>query len=169
MLRMIRATLLYDSIVLRLDTELDRYHEYMEYMKDRAGLVQVKWRARLKDNAGDGFFLSVEEIGKSLNDIMMRAQTIVSKPIVNLGSTVDKWIFITSVLSRMAGRVVLVTILGMVLANIWLYIRGEPIHYLGTLALVLQNWFYQLFLVVATIFNTRHILFRLRDRDANKR
>lgn len=169
MLRMIRATLLYDTIVLRLDTELDRYHEYMEYMKDRAGLVKAKWRRRLKENSGDGFFLSVEEIGKSLNDIMMRAQTLVSKPVVNLGSTVDKWIFITSVLSRMAGRVVLVTILGMLLASVVLYVRGEPIHYLDTLGLVLQDRFYQLFLVVAVIFNTRHILFRLRDRDNNRR
>lgn len=166
MLRMIRATLLYDSIVLRLDTKLDRYHEYTEYMKDRAQLVKLRWRERMRDNAGDGLFLYLEEIGKSFNDLMIRTQSMMGKPIVNLGSTVDKWIFTASVLGRMAGRILLVTILGMVLVNIALYIQGQPVLYFNTLGIVLQNRFYQLFLVAATIFNTRHILFRLMDRDA---
>jgi ubiquinone biosynthesis protein len=167
MLRMIRATLLYDSIVLRLDTQLNRYHEYTEYMKDRSELVKLKWRERFKNNAGDGIFLHLEEIGKSFNDMMIGAQTMLSKPLVNLGSTVDKGIFITSVLSRMAGRILLVTILGMVLINIALYIKGEPILYFNTLGLVLQDRLYQLFVIIALLINTRHILFRLTDRDAN--
>ncbi len=165
MLRMIRATLLYDSIVLRLDTKLDRYYEYTEYMKDRAGLVKLRWRSQMKDNAGDGFFLYLEEIGKSLNDVMQRAQSVMGRPVVNLGSTVDKWIYMASVLSRMAARIILVTILGMVLINISLFLKGEPLSYFNTLGIVLQDKFYQLFVVVAVIFNTRHILFRLMDRD----
>jgi ubiquinone biosynthesis protein len=168
MLRMIRATLLYDSIVLRLDTRLDRYYEYTQFMKDRARLVKKKWRERLRENSGDGLFLHLEELGKSFNDIMIRTQTTLGRPIVNLGSTVDKWVFTVSVLSRMAGRILLVTILGMVLINIVLYLTGQPISYLNTLSLVVQNTFYQLFLVVAAIFNIRHILFRLSDRDANQ-
>ena len=92
MLRMIRATLLYDSIVLRLDNQLDRYHEYTEFMKVRAVLVKRKWRRKLRDNAGDGVFLNVEDLGNTFNDLMIRAQTILSKPIVNLGSTVNKWV-----------------------------------------------------------------------------
>ncbi len=166
MLRMIRATLLYDSIVMRLDHELDRYYEYTEFMKDRAKLIKLKWREKMRDNAGDGLFLYLEEIGNSFNDIMIRTQTTLGRPIVNLGSTVDKWIFTTSVLSRMVGRILLVTILGMVLVNVVLYIQGQPISYFNTLNMVIQNQFYQLFLVFATIFNTRHILFRLMDRDA---
>ena len=166
MLRMIRATLLYDSIVLRLDTKLDRYHEYTEYMKDRAELVKLRWRKQAKDNAGDGLFLYLEEIGKALNDVMIRAQSVMNRPVVNLGSTVDKWIYTTSVLSRMAARIILVTILGMVLINISLLLRGEPLSYFNTLGIVLQDRIYQLFLIAAVLFNTRHILFRLMDRDA---
>ncbi len=168
MLRMIRATLLYDSIVLRLDTRLDRYYEYMQFMKDRAKLVKRKWRQGLRDNAGDGIFLHLEELGKSFNDIMSRTQAALGRPIVNLGSTVDKWIFSASVLSRMAGRILLVTIFGMLLVNIVLYLSGQPLSYLNTLSLVAQNRLYQLFLVATTVFNVRHILFRLSDRDANQ-
>jgi hypothetical protein len=165
MLRMIRATLLYDSIVLRLDHQLDRYQEYTNFMKDRAQLVKQKWRKKLRNNAGDGIFLYLEEMGKSVNDLMLRAQTTLGKPVLNFGFTVDKWIFTFSVLARMGGRIMIVTILGMVVVNIILYAMGQPLSYIKTLELVLQNKFYQLFLVFATIFNVRHILFRLMDRD----
>jgi predicted unusual protein kinase regulating ubiquinone biosynthesis (AarF/ABC1/UbiB family) len=167
MLRMIRATLLYDSIVLRLDNSLDRYHEYTEFMKDRAQLVKGRWRESLRDGAGDGLFLRLDELNQSFTDLMLRTQTTLGKPILNLGSTVDKWIFTVSVFSRMVGRILFVTILGMVVVNIVLYLMGQPISYFNTLSLVVQNKFYQLFLVFATIFNVRHILFRLMDRDSN--
>jgi len=166
MLRMIRATLLYDSIVLRLDNQLDRYHEYTQFMKDRAQLVKKKWRSKLKDNAGDSVFLNLEELGKTFTDMMIRTQTTLGKPLVNLGSTIDKWIFTVSVLSRMAGRILLVTLLGMGLFDLVAYLNGEPLSFLGTLSALVQNHLYQLFLVAAVVFNIRHILFRLRDRDA---
>lgn len=165
MLRMIRATLLYDSIVLRLDNQLDRYHEYTEFMKIRAQLVKRKWRRKLRDNAGDGVFLNVEDLGNTFNDLMIRAQTILSKPIVNLGSTVNKWVFAASVLSRMVGRIVLITLLGMGLVGAVNIISGTPVSFVLTAGAVFQSRVYQGFLVITFVFSTRLILFRLRDRD----
>ena len=167
MLRMIRATLLYDSIVLRLDNRLDRYHEYTEFMKVRAQLVKRKWRRKLRNNAGDGVFLNVEDLGNTFNDLMIRAQTILGKPIVNLGSTVNKWVFATSVLSRMAGRILFVTIVCTGLIGFLNILSGSTISFALAAEQVIQNKIYQAFLVVALIFSTRLILFRLRDRDLN--
>jgi len=165
MLRMIRATLLYDSIVLRLDHQLDRYEEYTLFMKDRANLVKKKWRKKLRDDAGDTLFLQLEEMGKTFIDVMIRTQSTLGKPLVNLGSTVDKWIFTTSVLSRMAGRILLVTLVGIGLYALVFYLNRTPFTLPGTFSLVLNNLIYQIFLVFTVIFNIRHILFRLRDRD----
>jgi ubiquinone biosynthesis protein len=167
MLRMVRATLLYDSIVLRLDNHLDRYQEYTEFMKIRAQLVKRKWRRKLRDNAGDGVFLNVEDLGNTFNDLMIRAQTILSKPIVNLGSTVNKWVFATSVLSRMAGRILFITALCMGLISLAHLFTGVPVSFTLAANQVLQNKIYQIFLVVALIFSARLILFRLHDRDVN--
>jgi hypothetical protein len=166
MLRMIRATLLYDSIVLRLDNKLDRYHEYTMFMKDRAGLVKKKWREKLKDNAGDNFFLNMEELGKTFTDLMIRTQTTLGKPLVNLGSTVDKWIFAASVLSRMTGRILLLTIVGMGLFVFSAYFAGLPISINGALTQLVQNRLYLLLLLASIFFNIRHILFRIRDQDS---
>jgi predicted unusual protein kinase regulating ubiquinone biosynthesis (AarF/ABC1/UbiB family) len=165
MLRMIRATLLYDSIVLRLDNQLDRYHEYTLFMKDRAELVKLKWKRKLRDNAGDNFFLNLEENGKALNDLMIRAQTILGKPIVSFGSTIGKWIFAFSVLSRMVGRIILITILAIVAVGLSFYLSGAPASFSNGLKVVLQSNLYHLFLVAAIVLNIRHIIFRLRDRD----
>lgn len=165
MLRMIRATLLYDSIVLRLDTHLDRYQEYTEFMKIRAQLVKRKWRRKLKDNAGDGVFLNIEDFGNTFNDLMIRAQTILGKPIVNLSSTVNKWVFAISVLSRMAGRVLFITLLGMGLIAFSNVLTGSPVSFMIAANQVIHNKIYQTFLVVALVFSARLILFRLRDRD----
>ena len=167
LLHMIRATLLYDSIVLRLDNKLDRYHEYFEFMKLRAQLVKRRWRKKLRNNAGDGVFLNVEEFGKTFDDLMIRIQTILSKPIVNLGSTVNKWVFAASVLSRMAGRILLVTALGMGLVGLFRILSGESVAFMTSLNEVVQNKLYQAFVILAVVFSTRLILFRLRDRDIN--
>lgn len=165
MLRMIRATLLYDSIVLRLDNQLDRYQEYMDFMKDRAGLVKKKWRSRLKDNSGDSIFLQLEELGKTFTDLMINSQTTLGKPIVNLGSTVNKWIFSFSVLGRMAGRILLVILLGMGLYSLIAYFTNQPFTFLSSLTAQFKNPAIQLFMVFTILLSIRHILFRLHDRD----
>jgi predicted unusual protein kinase regulating ubiquinone biosynthesis (AarF/ABC1/UbiB family) len=165
MLRMIRATLLYDSIVVRLDSEFNRHAQYMDFMKDRAALIKKKWRRDLRENAGDAVFLRIEELNDSLNDILLRAQTTLSRPIVEFGSTVDKWVFALSVIGRMAGRVLLVTVLAV--AGLYAYreLNGLPISPSGLLFDVSLSWPYQLFLAVTAALNLRHILFRLRERD----
>ncbi len=167
MLRMIRATLLYDSIVLRLDNHLDRYQEYTEFMKIRAQLVKRKWRRKLRNNAGDGVFLNIEDLGNTFNDLMIRAQTILGKPIVNLGSTVNKWVFATSVLSRIVGRILFVTALCMGAISFLNILTGNPISFTLAASQIVQNKVYQVFLIVALVLSARLILVRLRDRDVN--
>jgi ubiquinone biosynthesis protein len=165
MLRMIRATLLYDSIVLRLDTRLDRYHEYTEFMKIRAQLVKRKWRRTLRNDAGDGVFLRIEDLSNTFNDLMIRAQTTLSRPIVNFGSTVNKWVFATSVFSRMAGRILFVTIVCLGLSGLIHIVTGAPVSFVETLNPVIHNRLYQAFVIAAVVLSTRHVIFRLRDRD----
>ncbi|MCX6081927.1 MAG: AarF/ABC1/UbiB kinase family protein [Chloroflexi bacterium] len=166
MLRMIRATLLYDSIVLRLDNQLDRYQEYTLFMRDRAQLVKKRWRENLRDSSGDNFFLSLDEFGKTLNNLMIRTQTTLGRPLINLGSTVTKWAFAASVISRMLGRMLLITILGMLMVAAGNYFGQQPISFFGVIATLTENLVYQLFVAASLVINTRHILFRLLDKDS---
>ena len=167
MLRMIRSTLLYDSIVLRLDNRIDRYDEYVKFMKFRAQFVKRRWRQRLRDNAGDNVFLNVEEAGSAFNDILIRVQTLLSRPIVDLGSTVNKWVFAASVLSRVAGRITFVTLVLLGLVEVIHAFTGTQLPLQEALGVVVLNKFYCVFLAITLLFSVRLILFRLRDRDMN--
>jgi ubiquinone biosynthesis protein len=165
MLRMIRSTLLCDSIVLRLDHQLDRYQEYVDFMKYRAQFVNRRWRKRLRDNTGDNIFLNLEELGNTFNDLMIRAQSLLNRPVVNLGSTVNKWVFTVSVLSRMAGRMLFVTLALVGLVQVLQYWAGAPLPFLNTFGAVTSNKLYLVFVGATILFSVRLILFRLRDRD----
>src|SRR5258706_1650504 len=168
MLRMIRSTLLYDSIVLRLDNRIDRYDEYIQFMKFRAQFVKRRWRQRLRGNAGDNGFLNVQEAGKTINELMIRVPTLLSKPIVNFGSTVNKWVFATSVLSRVAGRILFVTLILLGLIEFVHVLTGTPIPLMDVLNAVVLHKLYWAFLLVTTLFSVRLILFRFRDRDMTR-
>ncbi len=137
-------------------------------MKDRAGLIKKRWRAEQRENAGDRLFLSVEELGNTVNDLMLRAQTTLGRPIVEFGSTVDKLVFTISVLSRLAGRVLVVTVLALAGVAFSRSLYGTPVTFASfssSLLAVLQSPLYQVFLLLAAAVNIRHILFRLRDQD----
>ena len=165
MLRMIRSTLLYDSIVLRLDRQLDRYQEYIDFMKYRARFVNRRWRKRLRDNTGDNVFLNIEELGNTFNDLMIRAQSLLSRPVVNFSSTVNKWVFTVSVLSRMAGRILFVTLAVIGLIQLVWYGMGTPVSFLNALRAVTLNKLYLAIAGATILFSVRLIIFRLRDRD----
>jgi hypothetical protein len=98
---------------------------------------------------------------------MIRVQTTLSRPIVNLGSTVNKWVFTASVLSRMAGRIVFITILFMSWLGAAGIFAGNPFSFMVTLNEVITNRLYQILMILSVVFSTRLILFRLRDRDLN--
>ena len=165
MLRMIRSTLLYDSIVLRLDHQLDRYEEYTDFMRYRARFVNRRWRKRLRENTGDNVFLNLEELGSTFNDLMIRVQSLLSRPVVNLGSTVNKWVFTVSVLSRMAGRILFFTLALVGLIQLLQYGTGASIPLSASWGAVTSNKLYLVLVGATILFSVRLILFRLRDRD----
>jgi ubiquinone biosynthesis protein len=165
-LRMIRATLLYDTLVLRLDGTVDRYKEYGKFMADRAQLARQRWQRRFQDTTPDDVFLRLEELGELADDIVFRTQHLLSTPILNFGAVIDKWVFTASVLGRMAGRVGVITAVAAVLVSLVHYFRFGTADMAHTFSILLNSLAFQLVLAGVVVLNVRHILFRLRERDA---
>src|SRR5262249_4856001 len=159
-------TLLYDTLVLRLDHELDRYAEYMQFLQDRGRLVARRWQREARRNTPGALALRAEELGSSLNDLLLRAQSTLGRPIVELGSTVDKWVFAVSTLGRLAARLLLLTLLGLGLAALGGWLAGTPVDVGAALLAVARNALYEVLAAVLILLNLRHILFRLRERDS---
>ena len=165
-LRMIRATLLYDTLVLRLDRQIDRYAEYGEFMKYRAGLAKKRLRKQWGQNVGENFFMRLQEFGETGESLMIRAQHFLSSPLPNFSSVIDKWIFVVSVLSRMAGRLAVIS--GLIFLFVWLaqFLRHGTADSLEVANILLYSPLFHIVVLGVIIMNVRLILFRLRERDA---
>ncbi len=168
-LRMIRATLLYDTVAVRMSKEVDRFDEYLRFRKYRE--KQAKKRViknvenQFKRGLDDTLFLRLEEVAKTGEKLLYRTQSFLGSPMFNFSSLVGKWVFTTSMLIKLIGRVMLITLLGAsVMAGIHL-LRGFDLQLRNILQEVLSNRLYLILLVILLITNTRHILFRLRDQE----
>ena len=166
-LRMIRATLLYDTLVLRLDRQIDRYEEYGRFMDYRAGLAKKRLQKRWQRNMKDSFFMNLHELAETGEDLVQRVQHTLSSPLFNFGSVIDKWIFAFSALGRMTGRLALVTAIAAVLVALVHYFRDGAVDMVNVFNVLLHSGLFQLALLSVVILNVRLILFRLRERDAD--
>jgi hypothetical protein len=164
-LRMVRATLLYDTMVLRLDRSINRYEEYARFRrKDGAGWAEERWRKRVRGMRRD-FFVRVEELAEAGDDLVARAQQTISSPILIFRSVIEKWVFTFSVLSRTVGRLLVITGIGVAMIVIARYVRSEPTPIVDSIWAVLRNRAYQVVVLAVIILNTRDIVFRLTERD----
>jgi hypothetical protein len=162
---MVRATLLYDSLVLRLDGTIDRTKEYARFRnRDRARWARERWERRTRATRGQ-LFLRLEELAQAGEDLMRRAQHTISSPTLRFRSFIEKWAFGVSVLSRTAGRLLVIT--AVVLAGVLAvrYARTGSIAFLDALRATLLDRTYQSVIFVAFVLNMRLLVFRLRDRD----
>jgi len=122
----------------------------------------------LRDNSGDGFFLNVEESGNAFNVLLLSTQSAAGRPIVTLGSTINKGIFGASVLVRLAGRILFVTILAMLGVQLWHAAAGDSVSMGTALSAVIQNWLYQVLVAGALLLNMRHIIVRLTEPEVGR-
>jgi ubiquinone biosynthesis protein len=166
-LRMIRATLLYDTLVLRLDRKIDRYEEYGRFMNYRAGLAKKRLQKRWQRSMEDGLFMSLHELAETGEDVVLRIQHTLSSPFLNFGAVIDKWIFTFSVLGRMVGRVALVAGIAVLLVSLAHYFRDGAVDLANVLDILLHSSLFYLALLSVVVLNVRLILFRLRERDAD--
>jgi ubiquinone biosynthesis protein len=166
-LRMIRATLLYDTLVLRLDRKIDRYEEYGRFMEYRAGLAKKRLQKRWQRSMKDSLFMSLHEMAETGEDAVLRLQHTLSSPFLNFGSVIDKWVFTFSVLGRMVGRMALVAGIAVILVSLVHYFRDGAVDVANVLNLLLYSSLFHLALLCVVILNVRLIVFRLRERDAD--
>jgi hypothetical protein len=165
MLRMVRATLLYDTLVLRLDRTIDRYEEYARFRrKHGARWAGRRWRRRARDLRRH-VFLHAEELMETGDDLMARAQQTISSPVLKYRSVLEKWVVTFSVLSRTAGHLVLITGVGVALAAMGSYLRAEPTTIVRAVGATLGSGVYQGLVALLVILDVRTIAFRLRERE----
>lgn len=168
-LRMIRATLLYDTVAVRICKEVDRFEEYLQFKKFRERKAKERVTKNIKNQTehglDDSIFLWFEEAANMSKKLMFRTQNMLDSPIFNFSSLIGKWVFATSLAIKFFGQVLLVSFLGGSITAITQYISGQTFQLIEVLNLLIASRIYQGIILTLIITNIRHISFRLGDHE----
>lgn len=169
-LRLLKATLTYDSLATRLNPELDIIKEYRRFSKDVARRIGRKTRRRLYKQAVDGVdgkvYLRLERWLNAGEGLYFRLRRMLSIPSVNFSMLMSKWSFIMFTTVIFAAEVLLVTGVAMTAVSALHYFSaGELFDARQALLTVATHWLYQLIILFLLIINGRSLLFRLDDKD----
>ena len=170
-LRMIRSTLLYDTIALRLDPELDIYSEYQSYRS----AVAKRSRKRLRKGLGrlargdvdDRWFLRLEEGTQTMQRAFYHLERALDSPTYRFMFLAGKTVFALGVMANWIGLSLFTAIAATGVLSVWRSLSGAPerASLIQGFAEVLRHGAFQSFAVLALMLSLRQVLIRLRDPE----
>lgn len=189
-LRMIRATLLYDSVAARIYPGINVFKEYRKYYHDYAKRVQREMQCSFLRQLWYGpdpeYYVTVRRVWNVANVALRWAQILLQKPVPDFVALVSKgyemfmiavkWFFLDSAITTAA------TVAGIALkideirhadpeATLWYYpgkLINELIQDIRTPGLTPFEFLFIVWaglMIVVTLKYGRQMWFRLRDRD----
>ncbi len=172
-LRMIRSTLLYDTLALRLDPELDIYGEYQRYRK----VVAKRSRQRMKNtlrklasgNVDDRWFLRFEEGAKVFQRGFHRLERLLDSPTYRFAFLAGKTVFALGSLASWLGLGLLSALVSTLGVLGWrapdeAQVAGQNTAS-GAFLDVINHAGFLGFLALTFLFTMRVILVRLKDPE----
>ncbi len=168
--RMIRATLLYDTLALRLDHNIDMRTEYAKYRKGVGKAAQKRMhkavRKRLKRGFDDMDYLRLEETIDMGSRILYRSNRLLDSFSFNSLAMLSKPIVVLFEGFRLVMYTILVIILSVIAYTGYQYlINGTTIDFIDALREIASRWWFQLFILVILFAKVRRMYLRLKDKD----
>jgi predicted unusual protein kinase regulating ubiquinone biosynthesis (AarF/ABC1/UbiB family) len=169
-LRLLRATLLVESIAVRLDRKINFVKEYRRYSRYKA--EQARRRVtdsildQLEGKSNEQFIIRMDRIFQTLEGLYFRTIHSFSLPSINFTMMISKWSFTAYTIVRFFAQAFVMTAaaVGLVFISSALSV-GFPVDLHGAVDKVLTNPFYQAVLLLLIFVNARAILFRLDDKE----
>lgn len=166
MLTLIRATLLYDTLVTRLDRNLDAFHEFNKYARKmwKRARKRVEKRIRKVLNKNEIYY-QFEDFVNLGNMVLYRIKQLLDSPNYNLIALIDKGSY--AVVSSIVSVSYVLIITSFIIVNLLVInlIQGQEINIEYILIQIIHNRLYQVFILLLFIINIRRIMFRLQDRE----
>jgi ubiquinone biosynthesis protein len=166
-LRIIRATLLYDTLALRLDGTIDRFQVYHEFRRELGRFARRRARRRLRDTVREAA-VRLEELAETAEELIERAQHTLSSPVAEFASLIAKGIFVLASLGRTAWSLAVVTAAAGAVVAAGQYIRTGSTDAATVLVSLRGNTVYAVVMIAVAVLNVRQILFRIRDREVGR-
>lgn len=168
--RMIRATLLYDTLAARLDNDINIGEEYRAYMEDAGREAQQRLTDSLAKRLEDGLtgldYLRLEKVVSFGDRLLYQSGRFLNLRPFNFAALIGKFVtFVIMSLSLIVQLLVTTAVItvGTALILQWLY--DIQLSLGDTVRLVVSNFWYQILMLILIVVNLRRIMFRLRDKE----
>jgi hypothetical protein len=169
-LRLIRSTLLLESMAARLHREIDFIDQYQSFKNYRAEQA----RRRVTDSifeqvdgkGNEQTIIRVDRIMHAVEGLMFRVSHMLALPSVNFNALMSKWSFAVYNFMLFLGQMAIITLIFGGLINLNSYLSSQ--HFMDvrrTLQLIVANQIYQVIFFIMIFVHGRTVLFRLDDKE----
>jgi len=170
MLRMIRSTLLYETLAARLYKDVNAYREHRKYNQDAGQRAKKRIHKKIHRWMFRGFsnsdYLRIEQFFNMGNRAIYLAQRSLDTPLYRFSLLVSKTVYAITVIIRGTLRFILATLGGAFLVMGYSLLKyGQRPDIMHASVQVLRYWPFQVLVALMVLFNTRRIMFRLFDKD----
>ena len=168
--RMIRATLLYDTLAARLDNQIDLGAQYRSFMRDSGRKakrrLQRKLQKRLTNGLTSSDYVKIERLMHMGDRALYLAQRVVDLRTFNFGALIGKFVSVMILLISLAFQLLVLTGAIVLFVHVAQWIAGTLQEtWLQTLRAVVTNPWYIGGLAAVLLINIRRMLFRLSDQE----
>ena len=165
-----RATLLYDTIIVRLDKNVDPIEEWRQYAhragKEARGRVRRSIEKRINGPTRIDF-LKIEQFADMANQLMFRLQRNAEDPIFQFKNTVGKIAYGISTLLGIVYSVGVLISIALVIDFVAQKVFGVYLSWQAFVqSVVTYTWFQFVLLIIALIL-VRRVLIRLNEPESN--
>ncbi len=169
-LRLIRSTLLLESMAARLHPEIDFVDEYQGFKNYRAEQARRRVTDSMLDQMdgknNEQAIIRLDRIAHAVEGLLFRASHILSLPSVNFNALMSKWSFAVYNLFLFLGQMAIITLIFGILANARVYFDGQQLMSISqVLQKVVTSPLYQIIFFIMVFVHSRTVLFRLDDKE----
>jgi hypothetical protein len=165
----LRATLLYDTLALRLDNDMDVFKESRRFMRDHEHVVGKRMRRGLKKRLLGGLkmgdYAALDDLAKMGGSAVAQVKRLIDSPPFNFSYSIDKPVFV--VITGVRVMAFLGTALFAITGGItsYLLLTGKSVSVFPIFWQVLTSRAFQGLTCLAILNGVRRIMFRLNDQD----
>jgi ubiquinone biosynthesis protein len=165
-LQLFRATLLYDSIIIRLDKDFDFGREYGPYIRKAARAARHRTRKTGRFGLTQASYLALEQVADSGIQFFSRLQRTIEEPVVGFRNVIGKIAYTATLLLRLcyvAVAVMGVAVLADGTSQVWF---GHGIHWAAMIepGAFSSRWV-QIAIIVLALVLIRRVVVRLSLPD----
>jgi len=169
-LRLLRATLLFESMAVRLHPKIDFVRQYWKFSADRAEQARRRVTdtvlALQEGKADEQLVMRLDRIATIFDGFFLRTRHMLSLPSVNFNALTSKWSYAFYTLLHLVGAVLIATVAGGLLVTLNLWLSGRPAMRVYDLIPYLINQpLFQALLLLLLLLHGRTVLFRMDDRE----